>query len=67
MPRFSSNSQKTLDYQPGSTTDLFRQLSELLESNRLFVQQEKSEIEKLQQEISNSLKSNVFLVYHSIC
>ena len=64
MPRFSSHSHQSHDYQSGSTAVIFRELSEILESNRLFIQQEKSEIDKLQEEISNSLKFNVHLVFY---
>ena len=63
MPRFSSHSHQSHDYKSGSTAAIFRELSEILESNRLFIQQEKSEIDKLQEEIANSLKSNVHLVF----
>lgn len=63
MARFSSHSHQSRDYKTGSTTAIFRELSEVLESNRLFIQQEKSEIDKLQEEISGSLKSNVHLVF----
>ena len=63
MARFSSHSHQSHEYQSGSTAIIFRELSEVLESNRLFIQKEQSEIDKLQEEIANTLKSNVHLVF----